>query len=146
MPRHEEQKVLPYSPEFIFDIVADVRRYPEFLPWCVASRVYREKPKDFHADVVIGFKMVRETWTSQVHMERPDAILVDYIRGPMKYLHNEWKFTPHADGTLVEFCLDFEFKNPILQTLVGALFEEAVHHMVSAFEKRARDLAQKGAA
>ena len=146
MPRHEEQKVLPYPPEFIFDIVADVRKYPDFLPWCVASRVFREKPNDFHADVVIGFKVFRETWTSRVHLDKPNAVLVDYIKGPMKHLHNEWRFTPHADGTLVDFVLDFEFENPIMQKVAGALFEEAVHRMVGAFEKRAAELAGEGKA
>ena len=143
MSRHEEQKVFPFPPEFIFDIVADVKSYPEFLPWCVATRVYREKPADFLADVVIGFKIFRETWTSHIYLDKPDTIVVDYIKGPMRHLHNEWKFTPHAEGTLVDFILDFEFKNPILQKLVGALFEEAVHHMVSAFEKRVQDLSEK---
>ncbi len=143
MPRHEEQRVLPYNPEDIFDIVADVGAYPEFLPWCITTRVYKKQGNSFYTDVVIGFKVFRESWTSQVETNRPNRISVDYIRGPMKHLHNEWTFTPHAEGTLVDFILDFEFKNPVLQKLIGHLFEEAVHHMVMAFHKRAKELSGK---
>lgn len=144
MPRHEEEKVLPYPAEFVFDIVADVEQYPKFLPWCIGSRVYKRRDGEFHADVVIGFKMFREKWTSRVTHDRPRTISVDYIKGPMKHLHNDWEFVPRGEqGTLVKFCLDFEFQNPLFQKLVGHLFEEAVHHMVAAFEKRAAALAKR---
>lgn len=143
MPRHEEKKVLPYSPEFLFDIVIDVEQYPEFLPWCISSRVYKRREGEFRADIVIGFRMFREKWASRVTFERPRKIVVDYIHGPMKYLHNEWKFIPRENGTAVEFFVDFEFQNPLFQKLVGHLFEEAVRHMVAAFEKRAAALSKR---
>lgn len=143
MPRHEEQRVLPYAPDFFFDIIADVGSYPEFLPWCVSTRVYKKREREFYADVSIGFKMLRETWTTRLMLDRPNKITADYIRGPMKHLHNEWRFTPHAEGVLVDFVLDFEFKNPLLQKLAGHMFEEAVHKMVMAFDKRAADLTNR---
>ncbi len=144
MPRHEEHRVLPYSPKFIFDIVADVRAYPEFLPWCTSARVYRKKEGEFFSDVVIGFHVFRETWTSHVFLDRPNKIVSKYVRGPMKRLHNEWTFTPHAEGVLVDFVLDFEFKNPVIQKLLGHLFNEAAHRMVLAFDARAEELSKGG--
>ena len=143
MPRHEEQRVLPYSPEFIFDIIADVAAYPDFLPWCVGARVYKKRETNFYADVVIGFKMVRETWTSRIMLERPYKITAEYIRGPMKHLYNEWRFTPHAEGVLVDFVLDFEFENMLLQKIAGHMFEEAAHKMVMAFAERAAELSKR---
>lgn len=142
MPRHEEQRVLPYPREFIFDIVADVAAYPEFLPWCIAARVYKQKPDGFLADVVIGFKMLRESWTSEIKLDRPEKITANYIKGPMKHLTNVWVLTPHAEGTLVDFVVDFEFKNPILQKILGPFFEDTTHKMMMAFDKRAAELTQ----
>ncbi|HXV73970.1 MAG TPA: type II toxin-antitoxin system RatA family toxin [Sphingomonadales bacterium] len=141
MPRHAEQRVLPYPTGFIFDVVLGVEYYPDFLPWCRASRVYGRKEGEFMADLVIGFRMLRETWTSRVHYEKPARIAVDYIKGPMKYLHNEWTFSPHAEGTIVDFVIDFEFKNPLFEKIAGGLFEEAVHRMMAAFERRVEILA-----
>lgn len=144
MPRHEEQRVLPYAPEFIFDIVADVGAYPKFLPWCTGARIYRRKPNDFYSDVVIGYKVFRETWTSHVFLERPTRIVSEYLRGPMKQLYNEWNFQPHAEGALVDFTLEYEFKSPVLQKLVGGLFDDIAHRMMQAFHDRARDLKGEG--
>jgi coenzyme Q-binding protein COQ10 len=143
MARHTEQRVLPYPAAFIFDVVAAVEYYPDFLPWCHAARVYGRKEGEFMADIVIGFKMLRETWTSRVHTEKPNRIVVDYIKGPMKHLHNEWAFSPHAEGTLVDFSIDFEFKNPLFEKIAGNLFEEAVRRMVGAFERRIETLAAR---
>ncbi len=141
MPRHLEKRRLPFTPEQMFSVVADVAVYPEFLPWCKTARVYNESPDGFEADLVIGFKMFSERFTSKVGLERPSAIYVDYVRGPMKYLHNDWRFAEDgAGGCLVDFVVDFEFKNRILETLIGALFEEAVHRMVLAFETRAQKI------
>lgn len=143
MPRHSEQKVLPHAPAFVFEVVAGVESYPEFLPWCSAVRVYNRKEGEFMADLVIGFKMLRETWTSRVYLDYPRHIAVDYIKGPMKHLHNEWTFTPHAEGTLVDFVIDFEFRNPLFEKIAGGLFEEAVRRMVAAFERRVETLARR---
>jgi len=140
MPTHAEQRVLPYTPEQLFELVADVARYPEFLPWCVASRIRSRDGDVFFADLVIGFKMVRERFTSKVTLSRPGRVDVTYTEGPFKHLNNHWRFKPHPNGTELDFYVDFEFRSKLLQTMIGALFNEAVKLMVSAFEKRAKQL------
>lgn len=141
MPIHREKKTLPYTPEQMFALVADVERYPEFLPWCVACRIRtRESATSFIADLQVGFKMVREQFTSRVTVEAPRAITVTYLSGPFDHLSNEWKFAPAPGGTAVDFFLTFEFRSRLLQSLIGVLFEEAVRRMVAAFETRAAKL------
>jgi coenzyme Q-binding protein COQ10 len=141
MPIHREKKILPYTPEQVFALVADVERYPEFLPWCVACRIRkRETAETFIADLQVGFKMVREQFTSRVTLDPHKAITVTYLSGPFEHLTNEWKFVPVPKGTEVAFFLTFEFRSRLLQSLIGVLFEEAVHRMVSAFETRAARL------
>jgi coenzyme Q-binding protein COQ10 len=141
MPTHAEQRHLPYTPQQMFNLVADVERYPEFLPWCVASRIRRREGAVFFADLVIGFKMVRERFTSKVTLSAPDRVDVVYTEGPFHYLNNHWVFKPAGDGgTDIDFFVDFEFRSKLLQKLIGALFNEAVRMMVAAFEKRARQL------
>ena len=141
MPTHAEQRILPYTPEQLFQLVGDVERYPEFLPWCVASRIRRRDGDVFFADLVIGFKMIRERFTSKVTLTHPDRVDVIYTDGPFHHLNNHWIFKRLPDGgTEIDFYVDFEFKSKVLQALIGALFNEAVKMMVSAFEKRARQL------
>jgi len=141
MPSHAEAKVLPYSPEQMFDMVADVAAYPDFLPWCIATRVRTADAIHLTADMVIGFKMFREQFTSRVTLERPGLIKVEYERGPFKYLKNRWKFTANEDGgCLVDFTVEFEFRSQLLEMAIGKVFTEAVHRMVAAFEKRAETL------
>ena len=138
MPTHAEKKLLPFRPDQLFDLVADVERYPEFLPWCIASRITKREDNVIHADLIIGFKMFRETFTSKVTLSRPDRIDVEYSRGPFKYLNNHWIFVPEgADATNIDFYVDFEFRSRILQRLIGTVFGEAVKRMVRAFETRA---------
>lgn len=132
---------MPYTPEQMFDLVVDVEQYPHFLPWVEGVRVFKRQGNVFYADLVVGFRVFTERFTSKVWTERPHAIQVDYIKGPLKYLHNEWYFEPAEDGgTLVDFEVDFEFKSRIFQRLAGALFNEALHRMVRAFEKRAEQI------
>lgn len=141
MPTHAEKRVMPYTPEQMFDLVARVDRYPEFLPWCVAARIRSRQGNDIVADLVIGFKMIRERYTSRVTLERPRRIHVSYLEGSLKYLTNHWVFEAHpSGGTEVDFYVDFEFKSKVLQTLIGALFHEALRRIVAAFEDRARRL------
>jgi coenzyme Q-binding protein COQ10 len=141
MPTHGEKRQLPYTVKQLFDLVADVERYPEFLPWCVASRIRKRDGLVMIADLMIGFKMVRERFTSKVTLDPHRRIDVTYTEGPFKYLNNHWIFEPTADGgTLIDFYVDFEFRSKVLQALIGALFNEAVGLMVGAFEKRARQL------
>lgn len=141
MPTHAEKRVLPYSKEQLFDLVAQVDRYPEFLPWCLGCRVKSRTEEQVVADMVIGFKVFREGFTSRVHLKKPDRVDVAYENGPFKYLDNHWIFNDMGDGTTeIDFYVDFEFRSKILQTAIGAVFNEAVRRMISAFEQRAHDL------
>jgi coenzyme Q-binding protein COQ10 len=137
MPTHAERRILPYTPEQMFDLVADVRRYPEFLPWCVAARVLTRDEQVLVADLTVGFKMFRETFRSRVGLERPGHIHVTYETGPFRYLNNHWRFRPVPEGVDVDFFVDFEFHSRILQMAIGVVFNEAVRLMVRAFERRA---------
>lgn len=141
MPTHAERRAMPYTPEQMFDLVSAVDLYPQFLPWCLASRITKREGNVFYADLVIGYKMVREKFGSRVTALKPDHIHVEYLSGPMKHLSNHWRFLPQPDGTcIIDFYVDFEFKNPVLQKLISVFFEEAVKRMVGAFEARAKDL------
>lgn len=142
MPTHAEKRLLPYRQDQVFDLVADVERYPEFLPWCLACRIKRrESSKLFTADLIIGFKMIRERFTSRVTLYRPDRIDVTYQDGPFRYLNNHWRFdVAENGGCAIDFYIDFEFKSKTLQKVIGTLFNEAVQRMVNAFEHRADHL------
>lgn len=141
MPTHAEKRKMPYTAEQMFDLVAAVDLYPQFLPWCLASRITRREGDVFYADLIIGYKMVREKFSSRVTGLRPDHIHVEYLDGPMKYLSNHWRFLPEEDGTCtIDFFVDFEFKTKIMQNLMGLFFEKAVQKMVEAFEERAEAL------
>ena len=126
----------------MFDLVADIGRYAEFLPWVQAMRIRspeRDSPGNIvTADMVVGFKMVRERFTSRVTLDRPHSVNVDYISGPLKYLKNDWQFRAAADGGCdIDFHVDFEFRNKMFERLAGMFFHEAFRRMVGAFETRA---------
>lgn len=141
MPIHVERKKLPHDPDDMFAMVADVERYPEFLPWCLAARVTRREGDLMWADLVIGFKMVRERFSSRVELDREGRrIEVREAGGPFKHLTNRWTFEPDPAGCVVDFSLDFEFRSPVLRQIMGVFFHEAVRRMVRAFEDRARRL------
>lgn len=140
MPTHAEQRVLPYTPEQLFGLVADVERYPEFLPWCVGARIRERRPDLITADLIIGFKMFRERFTSKVALAPPRRIDVAYTDGPFRYLNNHWIFERVSGGCRIDFFVDFEFKSRLLQRVIEMLFHEAVRRMVAAFEGRARQL------
>ncbi len=141
MPTHAERRHLKQTPEQMFELVADVARYPEFLPWCVATRVRKRDDDTTYADMVIGYKMFREKFVTKVVLDRPRRIDVTYREGPFKYLNNHWIFEPAADGgCIIDFYVDFEFHSKLLQKMIGVIFNEAVKIMVSAFEKRANQL------
>ncbi len=144
MPKHHETKHLPYTPEKLFDLVADVERYPEFLPWVIGARVVKRDGPVIEAELIIGFKMIRERYTSRITLERPNRIDVTYKRGPFNHLENHWSFEADGDGCTLDFHLDFEFRSRLLTRVIGGLFNEAVRKMVSAFEARARRLYGKG--
>jgi coenzyme Q-binding protein COQ10 len=141
MPRHTEARNLPYTPEQLFDLVADVGRYQEFLPWVAATRIRSNSDTMMIADLVVGFSALKETFTSRVTKERPSRIHVEYVDGPLKYLHNSWKFQADGKGgSEVDFCVDFAFKNRIFESLAGQMFDRALRRMIGAFEQRAHQL------
>ncbi|MDF2368727.1 type II toxin-antitoxin system RatA family toxin [Sneathiella sp.] len=141
MPTHAEKRVLPYTPKQMFDLVAAIDKYDEFLPWCIGARIKERKENIVLADLVIGFKLFREKFTSKVTLDEANMrIDVEYMDGPFRYLNNHWQFKEHSDGCEVDFFVDFEFRSMILQKTIGMLFNEAVTRMISAFEARAKEL------
>lgn len=145
MPQHSETRFLPYRPQQMYDLVADVARYPEFLPWCAAARIRSRRPDGaaqvLEADLVISFKVFRERFGSRVTL-RPDthAIDTEYLDGPFRYLRNHWHFTQAEGGCNVDFHVDFEFRSAMLQAVIGVVFNEAMQRIVRAFERRAAEL------
>lgn len=145
MPTHSETRTLPHSAQQMYDLVADVARYPEFLPWTAAARIKSRDDKGDHtvmdADLVISFKVFRERFTSRVVLW-PEAKKIDteYLDGPFKYMKSNWAFRDVEGGCEVEFFVDFEFRNAILQKIIGVVFNEAMQRVVKAFEKRAQAL------
>lgn len=140
MPKHSETRAMPYSAEQMFDLVADVKAYQEFLPWVIAMRLRHDSPEETTADMIVGFKGLRETFTSRVQKQRPGHIHVDYVDGPLKYLRNDWRFRPDGAGCLVDFSVDFAFKNRMFEMLAGQVFTLALRKMIGAFEDRAKAL------
>lgn len=151
MPTHAEKRAMPYRPEQLYALVAQVDRYPEFLPWCIAARLRGQEANVAVWDLVIGFRMIRERFTSRVTLSPGDGtasprIDVAYADGPFRYLNNHWIFERQPDGsTVIDFFVDFEFRSKLLQSIMGVLFNEAVKRMVAAFEERARKLYGGGA-
>jgi coenzyme Q-binding protein COQ10 len=145
MTTHSETRKMPYSADQMFALVADVPRYPEFLPWCAGARVrssWQDGPTTIlDADLIISFKVFREKFGSRVTLN-PEArtIAVEYLDGPFKYLRNHWTFNEDGAGCSIDFFVEFEFKSRILQTLIGVVFTEAMHRIVRAFETRAQAL------
>ena len=138
MPTHAEKRTLPYTPDQMFQLVADVGKYPQFLPWCVGARVRSHTETELVADLTIGFGPFRESFTSRVALDRPHKVIVRYENGPFRYLNNQWTFDPDPIGCRVSFFVDFEFRSRLLQSAIGVVFNEAVRRMVNAFLTRAR--------
>ncbi|RBI85077.1 type II toxin-antitoxin system RatA family toxin [Rhodosalinus halophilus] len=150
MPSHSETRTLPYTPQQMYDLVADVGRYPEFLPWTAAARVRSRSPLTgaggehgelMEADLVISFKVFRERFGSRVELWPVEKVIkTEYLEGPFRHMHSEWRFEEAEGGCRVKFDVDFEFKNRILQRAAGLFFYEAMQRIVRAFEARAADL------
>ncbi|MFP4313513.1 MAG: type II toxin-antitoxin system RatA family toxin, partial [Alphaproteobacteria bacterium] len=131
--RHIEQKTLPYSPEQMFSLVTAVDKYSEFAPWCVASRIKEWQSEHvFFADLVVGYKVFRERFTSKVFLtppegDQPGEIYIEYLRGPLKQLKNKWKFSRAENGScIIDFNVEFEFTNSMLQGIAQVFFQEIV--------------------
>ncbi|WP_299350495.1 type II toxin-antitoxin system RatA family toxin [uncultured Shimia sp.] len=145
MPTHSETRTLPYTAQQMYDLVADVALYPQFLPWCAAARIRSVTPKEnsreMLADLVISFKVFREKFGSRVLLhDAARSVDTEYLDGPFKFLKSTWDFKDVEGGCDVSFFVDFEFRNVILQKAIGLVFNEAMHRIVAAFEKRAKDL------
>ncbi len=146
MPTHTEKRRLPYRAEQIYALVADVARYPEFLPWTAAARIRSRRDlgdgrEELAADLVISFKVFRERFTSRVVLDPAHGrIDTEYLDGPFRYLRSYWLIRPDGAGCEVEFFVDFEFRNPVLQKLIGVVFNQAMERVVRAFEERAAAL------
>lgn len=145
MPTHTESKKLPYTPQQMFDLVADVGKYPEFLPWTGAARIRSDVDHGDHrvmdADLMISFRVFREKFTSRVVLWEADKkIDTAYLDGPFKYMKSNWHFEEAEGGCTVNFHVDFEFRNALLQGIIGVVFNDAVQRMVRAFERRAHSL------
>ncbi|MEL6509232.1 MAG: type II toxin-antitoxin system RatA family toxin [Pseudomonadota bacterium] len=145
MPTHSETRTLPYTAQQMYDLVADVGSYPEFIPWCAAARVRTRTEhagaEVMEADLVISFKVFRERFGSRVtlHAARK-SIDTEYIDGPFRYMKSTWDFVDAPGGCEVKFFVDFEFKNAVLQGIIGVVFNEAMQRIVRAFERRAATL------
>jgi coenzyme Q-binding protein COQ10 len=138
MPKHHERRELPHSAEQMYQLVADVRRYPEFLPWVSAIRVRQESDTEILADMIVGFKSLKETFSSRVIKTTNASIIVDYLDGPMRHLNNQWLFEDLPEGgSIVDFTVDFAFRNAIFEALAGQFFESALRKMTGAFIARA---------
>jgi len=145
MPRHEETRVLPYTAQQMYDLVADVESYPKFLPWNAAARIRSRRPipegEVMEADLVISFKVFRERFGSRVTLwPQRHKIDTEYIDGPFRYMRSTWAFRDVPGGCEVQFFVDFEFRNAILQGIIGVVFNEAMLRIVRAFERRAAEL------
>lgn len=147
MPTHNETRRMPYSAQQMYDLVADVWQYPQFLPWCAAARIRSVTPRDdgsevMEADLVISFKVFRERFGSRVTLW-PAARKIDteYLDGPFRYMKSNWAFKEAGeDACEVTFFVDFEFRNAVLQGIIGLVFNEAMQRIVRAFERRAAQL------
>ena len=141
MTVHKEMRVVRHAPADLYKLVSDVGKYPEFLPWCLAARVKDASEEKLVAELIIGFNVFRERFTSYVSLDPEELkITVNHAEGPFKHLTNRWKFIEHPNGCTIDFYVDFEFNSRLLQSVIEALFTEAVKRMVKGFEKRADDL------
>lgn len=142
MLSHVEQRELPYTQQQMFDLVAAVDQYKHFAPWCIASRINKyESNNVFLADLVVGYKMFRERFSSRVVLDNPNEIYIEYLKGPLKNLRNKWVFSEGENGScIIDFSVEFEFKNAAFQTLATMFFNEVVKRMVGAFEERAHEI------
>lgn len=136
MPRHEEQATLAYGADELFAVVADIKEYPSFVPWCSGARILQEDQNRVIADLVIGFGPFQETFRSRVALDRPRQVKVQAIDGPLEHLDNTWNFTPVADKTRVDFIIDFQFKSHLLDHVANEMFYQAATRMMSAFGSR----------
>lgn len=141
MPAHHEKRILPYTAVQLYALVMDIEKYPEFLPWCVGARINEQSANNLSADVIVGYKMFREVFSSRVHFKKNKEIEVEYLKGPMRHLHNKWSFKELKNGSCeVDFYVDFSLQSRLFEALVDQFFQVVLVRMIDAFEKRAQAL------
>ena len=139
--KYKEKKFLRYEPEQLYDLVSDIKKYPEFLPWCLGSRVKKISNKQLYADLIVGVRIYREVFKSNVFLNKEQSIInVEYLEGPFNQLSNKWVFKKVKEGCEIDFYVDFELNSKLLNSVFKSFFEEAVIKMVNAFEGRADEL------
>lgn len=132
---------MPYTAERMFDLVLDIEKYPQFLPWCLAARINKRGASTLEADVLIGYKVYKEKFSSRVRFDRPREIEVEYLKGPMRHLHNKWVFKDlKKNSCQVDFYVDFSLKSKLFEDIVDQFFQKALTKMINAFEARATEL------
>ena len=139
MPIHSEKQFLPHTADQLYDLVSDIEDYPNFLPWCVGLRVTNREENVIRADMVVGFRMLREKFTSRVTLTPKRRIDVEYLDGPFRYLENRWLFLEKEGGCELDFFIDVEFRSRFLRQILEPLFHQAGRRMVGAFETRAAE-------
>jgi coenzyme Q-binding protein COQ10 len=141
MPTHSEKKILSYTPRQLFELIADVARYPEFLPWCKAARILERDEEGLTADLVIGYGIFSEKFRSRVLLDPPRKIEVRYLSGPLSHLRNQWEFKPKGKAACeLSFEVDFDFHSAFLRGAMEVFFDKAILKMVASFEARAAQL------
>jgi coenzyme Q-binding protein COQ10 len=141
MPSHQENRTLPYTAEQLFDLVLDIEKYPEFLPWCIGARINEKNKGDLNAEVIVGYKMFRERFSSRVIFTKNKKIEVEYLKGPMRHLHNKWEFKELDHHQCeVRFYVDFSLQSKLFESIIDQFFQRALMKMIDAFEKRADKL------
>ena len=141
MPTHSESRIVPYSSEQLFNLVIDIKKYQEFLPWCLGTRIYNASGNDLDADIIVGYKVFREKFSSHVHFTRFREIKIDYLKGPMRHLHTRWVFKNLKQGRCrIDFHINFSLKTRIFESLVDQFFHLALVKMINAFELRASEI------
>lgn len=144
MPTHAEKRILPFKAKQIFDLVADVEKYPDFLPWVISAKIISREENKFTADLEIGYKIIRTSYRSQVVLTPHQTIDINYVDGPFRYLNNHWHFKELGEQLMeVDFFIDFDFQSSYLQILLQSAFTEVVKRMIQAFEKRAAEIYSK---
>lgn len=140
MPKRKADMVVSFTPQQMYDLVVDMDRYPEFLPWCAKARKYDVEEMSFKSEITFSFKSLRETFHTVDKVEPGRKITISHLDGPFRYLESQWLFVPVFGGTKIDFFIDFNFKNPVLNLTLGPLFAEASRRMVEAFKKRAESV------
>jgi coenzyme Q-binding protein COQ10 len=141
MPTYQESRIVPYTSEQLYALVMDIEKYPEFLPWCLGARINAQSKTHLSADVIVGYKVFREQFSSRVHFTQDKEIDVEYLKGPMRHLHNKWAFKDVKSGQCkVDFYVDFSLKTKLFESIVDQFFHKALVRMITSFETRAIDL------